>query len=167
MNKLPFIIPERDLNLRISVVVMILDRLSYTKRKKHILNLDKLAIYEFLVTQPFVLHELVKNDSSLPYFSLQENEKGSVRTKYINKKSLIDYSSIKKLLQILLIYQFVKIERDKNEFFYVITEQGAEFIDAIESDYLYRVRELCDVISKFTSISSSNLKRLINPILGV
>lgn len=51
--------------------------------------------------------------------------------------------------------------------FYVITEQGAEFIDAIESDYLYRVRELCDVISKFTSISSSNLKRLINPILGV
>ncbi|MBU5347006.1 ABC-three component system middle component 4 [Paenibacillus lautus] len=167
MNKLPFIIPERDLNLRISVVVMILDRLSYTKRKKVNLNLDKLAIYEFLVTQPFVLHELAKNDSKLPYFTLQENEKGSVRTKYINKKSLIDYSSIKELLQILLIYQFVKIERDKNEFFYVITEEGTEFIGEVESDYLYRVRELCDVISNFPNMSSSNLKKLINPILGV
>ncbi|MCG7380899.1 DUF4364 family protein [Paenibacillus sp. ACRSA] len=167
MNKLPFIIPERDLNLRVAVVVMILDRLSYTKRKKFILNLDKIAIYEFLVTQPFVLHELVEKDSKLPRFHLQENEKGSVRTKYINKKSLIDYSSIKELLQILLVHQFVKIERDKNEFFYVITEKGTEFISAVESDYLYRVRELCDVISKLTSIPSSNLKRLINPILGV
>ncbi len=167
MSRLPFIIPEKDLSLRISVIVMILERLSYTKRNKLILNLDKLAIYEFLVTQPFVLHELVKKEPKFSYFSLQENEKDSIRTKYINTNSLVDYSAIKELIQVLLFYDFVKIKQEKNDFFYVITQDGTDFINSIESNYLTRIRELCDVVGSVTTLSSSNLKQLINSILGV
>lgn len=167
MIKLPFIIPDKDLNFKMSTLLIILDSLSYTKRKKPILTLDKISIYDFLVTHPYVLHEMTKLDESIPYFLLKDYEKGSVQTKYINKKNLFDYSSIRKTLQVLLLYQFVEILTEKNEIFYVITDNGKEFIQDIETQYLLRIRELCDVIVPITSIAPSKIKLLINPILGV
>lgn len=167
MIKLPFIIPEQDLNLKMGTLLTILDCLSFTKRKKPILTLDKISIYDFLVKHPFVLHEMTKLDQSVPYFLLKDYEKGSIQTKFINKKNLFDYSSTRKTLQILLVYQFVDVLTEKNEIYYVITENGKEFIEEIDTDYLLRIRELCDVIVPITSIAPSKIKLLINPILGV
>jgi predicted transcriptional regulator len=167
MNKLPFVLPDKDINLHISVISAILNELSTSKRGKLLLTLDRLAIFEFLIKNPFVLYEVVKTDLAIPYFALKDNEIGSIGTKYINKKNLFDYVELKKVIQLLLLYEIVEIKRDKNEIFYVITPKGRAFVNDLESVYFQRVKELCNILSHLTSIPISKLKLQINPIIGV
>jgi len=167
MIKLPFVVPDKDVHLRLSILTTLLHELSMTKRGKLLLTLDRLAIFEFLIKNPFVLYELVKTDTTIPYFSLRDNEVGSIGTKYINKKDLFNYSELKKILQLLLLYEFVDIQKLKNEFFYVITDKGSSFIKGLDSDYHQRVKELCAILFHLTSIPPTQLKSKINPIIGV
>lgn len=163
-NRLSFIIPENDVNLRIGRFLLIIDVLSYTQKGKLVLNIDKLITFDFLVKNPYILKQVlkVKNKTKL---KLYKEEIGSVTTLYPSKNALLDTSSAKTLIKLMISHNMVEVTKQSNELFFTLSDQGKSLISEISTDYIIRVKELCESMLVLRSLNTSELKKIINPLI--
>ncbi|MEM5633793.1 ABC-three component system middle component 4 [Bacillus cereus] len=62
MNKqMSFIIPEMDLDFRLARLLIMFEKLSYSSRGNPVLNLEKVAVFEFLIKYPHILKLVLQN----------------------------------------------------------------------------------------------------------
>jgi hypothetical protein len=161
MSRLTFIIPEHNTNLRIGRLLLIIDELSYSSRGNPILNIERLAIFDFLVRYPLILYNIKKVNMDIDNLELIENEIGTIESRFPNNSSLYNYKELYTLLKVLSYYQFIAVQIKKGDFYYYITEDGKSFANALNSQYFKRIRELCKEMKTLRSTNTRNLKQQI------
>lgn len=163
-NNIPFVITEDDVNLKLIRFLIIIDKLAYTTKGKLALNLDKLVIFDFLTKYPFLLKQVlrVKNKVNLKLLSVEGK---SVSSLFLNEFALLDVRPAKDLTKLMIAYDMLDVIQEKNELFYVLTEKGKFIVKQTETDYTQRIKELCTEMLVLRSVSTIELKKIVNPLV--
>ncbi|KXJ37389.1 hypothetical protein AX282_20525 [Bacillus spizizenii] len=164
-NKIPFIIPENDINLRIFRFLMIIDQLAYTQRGKLVINIDRLVIFDFLIRNPFILKQVLSIKNNKTNLRLLRYEFETVSTLFPNKIALVDTKSTKEIIKLMIAYKMLKVFQEKDDLFYVLTDKAKLIVNQIDTDYSVRVKELCEAMLVLRSVTINDLKKVINPLV--
>ncbi|WP_378954888.1 ABC-three component system middle component 4 [Pelosinus sp. sgz500959] len=158
MLNLPFLFPESDINLRLARLLILIDKLSRTKRGKLVLNLGKIAIFDFLVRYPQVLYYTLDNNFS---FTVREYEIGNIDSQYPEVALVFNYKETDIVLKVLLAYGFIEVIKNQKDIYYIITESGQKIVEELDSDYFFRVREIVEAIRPLQKENESELRMSI------
>ena len=161
MADLPFIIPEYDLKLRLTRLLILLYRLSFSKKGKPCLTMTKIGMFDFLLRYPVILSEVLHCSDKKPSFKLQESDFGTIESQYPDSQVLFDLEDIKITLQTSIIYRFADVQSTQKEILYVITDEGKQFVESLETTYSQRCLELADAIKPLLSESDTYLRATI------
>ncbi|WP_044893671.1 ABC-three component system middle component 4 [Aeribacillus alveayuensis] len=164
MNKIPFIIPEYDLGVRLSRILIIISKLGFNKNAKPILSSEKIAIFDFLVKNPFILNEVLKAEGKGKKITLYDTDTGSIESQFPNIASLFDYGVVRGYIRLLLSLGLVEVRTDETVY-YVITDKGNELLADIETSYLLRIKELSSALVPLRSLSAAQLIKKIKPFV--
>ena len=129
MNPL-LIHPDLELHVQLIRILAILEKASLNRNDTLVLNIEKIAVFDFFLRHPVILFEVLKMaDKKIP-FTLEEHERNSISSNYPSREGLYRFEEYRKLVQILLIYGHLTVTvTDSKEPFYNITERGKNFID--------------------------------------
>ncbi|MGG0240765.1 ABC-three component system middle component 4 [Bacillus rhizoplanae] len=163
MNKLPFIVPDYELNFRLAKILFILKHLSYTQRKKLHVTLDRIVMYDFLLKYPTLLNQVLINESKKEIV-LDEAEKNSIAAKYPNYVFQSERDLMKKLLLLLSHYKLIDVHKDK-EIYFVINKLGLDLVLNLSSPYTEKVEEICIALQQLRSLSFNQLLTKINHVI--
>ncbi|WP_053971151.1 ABC-three component system middle component 4 [Mangrovimonas sp. ST2L15] len=164
--KLPIFIPDSEVHLKLGKMLLLLSVLSTNKKKEPILTLEKISIFEFLTKHPMLLNRILyyKNKELI---DLNNSEKFSIEALFPNRGELFNLSKNKVLLNLLVGYKFVEIKIKKDfEINYYITDIGLELADSLDAIYFKRLRRIYHKIVPISSLSYSNINKLIEPYLN-
>lgn len=161
-----FIVPDLEVNNKIARALVILNNLSVNKAGNLILTVDKLAIADFFIQHPFILHAVLKSNGK-KVFAIHPEEINAISKDYPNTSGLFNYKELKVTLQILLLYGFaiVRLSSEK-EAVYSVTESGSEFINSLSSDYIQRLNEISKPINQLLPYSFRQLMTLLKPYIN-
>lgn len=162
--KLPFIIPEDDINLKIARYLVIIDILSYTSRGKYVLDIEKLTIFDFLVRNPYILKQVLSIKHSKD-IKLENQEIKNIETLYPNKSELIDTQLSKLIIQVMISEGTIIAKIEDGKIFFILTDIGKEVVNEIDVEYICRIKELCKKMLVLRSTSLNELKKIINPLI--
>lgn len=166
MFNLPYIIPEDELELNLTLVLMIVNKLNSTSTGKLVLDNERLTIYFYLVKNPHILNKLLISLSK-SNIQLKSYELASFKAENLDIDTLYDNGNIKQYLQILITKELIEIKyNNKVGFVYVPTSQAKEIIEKLNNKYLTRVstfiNKLGQVSSTQVSKINTNLKKILN-----
>jgi hypothetical protein len=161
MSKLPFIIVENDIDIRLTRLLILISELSYSSKKNPILTIDKIAVYDFLLRYPTILYRITKIENFKKSFDLEDYEFNNIESNYPDLSILYDYTVLTKLLQILICYGYVSTTVSK-EAFYIITDAGNEFLSSLTSEYIKRLKELVVILLQMRTLNFQKLNKSIN-----
>ncbi len=158
---LPFYIPDHEVTLRLSKILLLFQVLSIGAKKPINLDLQKIGEFEFLVKHPIVLNKIL-NDKDKKIIELHNSEMYSIEALFLNKAEIFDLKKTKSLLKILLSYNYLeaKILSDF-QIYYSITQDGLRQATTLESQYFQRVRDLNNELRPLVALSSSVIGKLI------
>lgn len=163
MDKLPFIIPDYDLNFRLAKILVILKHLSYTQRKKLHVTLDRIIMYDFLLKYPILLNQVLAKENKKELM-LDEVEKNSISAKYPNYVFQSERDLMKKLLLLLSHYKLIDVQKEK-EIYFVINNTGLDIVLTLSSPYKEKMEEVCIGMQQLRSLSSNQLLNRINHVM--
>lgn len=162
---LPFYIPDHELTLRLSKILLLFQVLSIESKKIIYLDLQKIGEFEFLIKHPIILNKIL-NDKDKKTIELHNSEMYSIEALFLNKSEIFDLKKIKRLLQILLSYNYIEAKVLSDfQIYYNITEVGLNQAKALESQYFQRIRDLNNELKPLISLSSSVIGKLIESYL--
>lgn len=161
MNNFQFLIPEKDIYLRIGRIIIIISELSYSTKGNPILDIEKLSLFNFLIRYPIIFKKVKIINGDKDELELLESEVGSIESEFPNKDSLYDHEDLYQILRIAAYYKFIEVKNNNYSFCYYITEIGKDFSNNLSSEYFLRVKELCKSLNKFRSIKTNKLKQII------
>lgn len=167
MNALPFAQPDRDVNLNLSVAMLVLEGLAVSNRGKNLLNADRLQLMLFLIRHPTVLTS-VSRSLGKEVISLDESEAYSITSIAFDVDQLFNSSYIKSLLKGLSSRGFVEVTYRKTEgFMFSLSGRGKAVARELNGDYFDRVREYVEVLTKLNSESTRNLMQLTQQVMRI
>jgi len=159
--KLPFYIPDNELNLRIGKLLCLFQVLSIGSKKTINLDLPKIGQFEFLTRHPIVLNKIL-NDKQKRVIELHNSEMYSIEALFLNRAEIFDLKKIKALLKILLSNKYIEAKvLSDNQIYYSITEEGIRQAEILESHYFQRTRDLNHELKPLVSLPSSTIGKLI------
>jgi hypothetical protein len=167
MKNLSFIIPDQELNTKLTRLLFIFRELSLNKLQNPVLNIEKLAAFDFLLQHVYILHAVLRRNNKRLLFSLTNEEANSINREYPNTSELYDHKELKVTLQILLVYRLitVKLSTD-NDALYTISQHGMVFLDDFSSEYGERLQEITKAIVPLQGESFRNLITMIKPYIN-
>lgn len=163
-KKIPFIIPENDLGFRITRLLILIGELCVNRNKKPMLTLEKVAIFDFLIKNPFILNEVLIAEGKTNGINLIDTETGSIESQYPNIINLFDYGTIRGYIQLLISLNLIEVVTN-DEFFYVTSQKGNQVIDNLNSSQSLRIKELSKAMSSLRSFSNNQLIKKIKPFV--
>jgi hypothetical protein len=159
--KLPFYIPDNELNLRIGKLLCLFQVLSIDAKKTINLDLPKIGQFEFLTRHPIILNKIL-NDKQKRVIELHNSEMYSIEALFLNRAEIFDLKKIKSLLKILLSNKYIEAKvLSDNQIYYSITEEGIRQAEILESQYFQRTRDLNHELKPLVSLPSSTIGKLI------
>lgn len=161
MSKLPFIIVENDIDIRLVRLLIIISRLSYSSKKNAILSIEKIAVYDFLLRYPSILYGITETNNYKQKFQLEEYEYNNEESNRHNRSVIYDFELLHKLLQILLCYDYIHIINSK-DIFYIISDKGMSFLNSLDSEYIKRLKEISSILLQMRSLNFQKMNNLIN-----
>lgn len=162
---LPYIEPEDDIYLNLSIVLIVIQTLGMTKNGTLKINNERLHIFLYLLKNPVKLNSVLVSlgKSSL---LLSEQETFSITSISPNVDPLFDRSALKSLLSILVANKLVDVEfKRKNGFFYQLSGKGQSAVKELRDEYLLEIRLLCEKLKSVLSLSESKLNQSLNQII--
>jgi hypothetical protein len=163
-KKVPFIIPENDLGFRITRLLILIDQLGINRNKKPLLTLGKIAVFDFLLKNPFILNEVLLAEGKNNGIILDDTETGSILSRYPNIVNLIDYGSIRGYIQLLVLFNLIEVVT-VDKYFYVISEQGENLVDKLNSEHISRIKDLSKAMVTLRNMSNTQLIKKIKPFV--
>lgn len=159
---LPFIDPDRNIHLNLAIVLIIVGRLSNSKRGKGVLDKSRINIYHYLLTNPTQLQLAVLNSGKTPPRIDVENE--------FNLKALApdideayDTKEIALLIQALIEKNLISCSpSDDGSALYSITPEGEQLEQSLTSEYFDVIRAYCRNLIELQSIAVSKLLKEIS-----
>ncbi|HIF9452841.1 TPA: ABC-three component system middle component 4 [Photobacterium damselae] len=163
--KLPFIEPDDDIYINISVLLIVISYLSTTKRGTLKLNNERLHIYDYLVRNPVKLYKFLEILGKKPK-EVNHKDSYSVASISANVDPLFDRERLKSLLTLMISRNLVTVEyKNKEGFFYKLTESGNKKVKRLEGDFFSEVKLLCDQLQQTLSFNQSQVNNSLNQIM--
>ncbi|UEG53559.1 hypothetical protein LLH06_01030 [Mucilaginibacter daejeonensis] len=163
---LSFIVPDFELNTKLARALVILRNLSLNKAGNKILTIEKLAVYDFLLRHPHILHGILKSQGR-KMLILRPEELTSINKEYPNTNGLYTHRDLSITLQILILQGYASANLTKdNEAVYTITAEGANFADGLETEYVMRLHEISNPINQLLSLNYRQLMAAIKPYIN-
>jgi|GEM_PF-2694760 len=158
---LPFYIPDHELTLRLSKVLLLFQVLSIGTKKIVNLDLQKIGEFEFLIKHPIILNKIL-NDKDKKVIELHNSEMYSIEALFLNRSEIFDLKNIKILIKILLSYNYLEAKVLSDfQIYYSVTEEGLTQAEKLQSLYFQRVRDLNNELKPLVSLSSGMIGKLI------
>lgn len=162
---MPFVIPEDDLELNLSITLLIIVHLYKTSRDKNILDIERLNLYFFLLKNPHILNKLLINLSKKGIV-LKSYESLSFKSERHNSELLYTNKILKYYIQVLISNNLVRAEYDeKIGFIFIPTKKADEYI-ILEGSYFERLNVFINKIKQINSTSISKINATIKNILN-
>ncbi|MFO4653239.1 ABC-three component system middle component 4 [Vibrio cholerae] len=164
--KLPFIEPDEDIYLNISIVMILLYYLSFTNRGTMKMDNERIHIYDYLVRNP---QKLTKFLSSLGKdVSFNMNDDYSVSSISYNLDPLFDRERMKYILIILANSNLIEVDyKNKNGFLYSLTEDGKIKVEKLDGEYFSEIKLLSKQLIPTLSLTISQLNISLNKIIRI
>lgn len=161
MNSLPFYLPDKELDLRLCQICLLLEVLSYNQKGNPVLTIDKIALFEFIGKHPLIINNILsRNHKETVKYNISEIY--SIEAAFPNRSKLYNYKEIKKILLILYSYGFINIRFEgKMDIFFSISEEGSKFTFALDSLYFKRLRKIYKKLYPIKSQPFSKLNQLV------
>ncbi len=163
MNK-HFIIPKRHFYLNACVVIKIVDCLPTTKSGINVLNVERVALYQYLLNKPISLMKLMKQmfDYDL---ELELNELNDINSLELELENNLDVRKVKVILKYLLSINYLSVNLHKsNGFTYYLSDKGEEASIMLTSGYFQRLESFLDVMKKLQSKPINKIRENIKRI---
>lgn len=162
---LPFLEPEHDIYLNLSIVLIIINTLGKTKRGAFKINNGKLHIFLYLIKNPTALNKILAllGESEV---LLSEHESYSITSISPNIDPLFDRYALKALLSILVAKNLVEVVYKKNDgFFYILNEDGIKVAANFHDEYFLEVGQQCSHLKNLLRFPESQLNKTLNHII--
>lgn len=158
-----FIIPDLELNTKLARALVILNNLSLNKAGNPVLTTEKIAVCDFFLQHPYILHGVLRGQGKKT-FDLRAEESTSINKEYPNTSGLYQYKELRITLQILLFHGYVTASLTTDaEAIYTITEAGTEFMASVQAAYVSRLDELAKPVGQIISQNYRQLMATIKP----
>ncbi len=161
MNSLPFYLPDKELDLRLCQICILLEILSFNQKGNPVLTIDKIALFEFIGKHPLIMNNILsRNHKETVEYNFAEIH--SIEAAYPNRSKLYNYDEIKKILLILHSYGFISTRFEgKMDIFFTISEEGSSFAIALDSLYFKHLRKIYKKLYPIKTQPFSKLNQLI------
>jgi hypothetical protein len=132
MNKLPFILPDRDLNK--ALILLIFKYLGLSPRRIPLLNNERISVFFYFIKNPTVLEKTLSKYGR-SNVALNHNEAASVNSISVNLDYLFDRQWIKTLIKNLVARKLIKpVYREKEGFLYQLSDSGVNASNSLQSE---------------------------------
>lgn len=166
MNALPYIEPDRDLNLNLCIALIIIDKLAESKKGNKILTVDRAQIYVHLALRPKILNDALLRLGK-KQISLREDEYYNVNAVSNNSDFFFDRKLIKKIIALIGSIGFLKIDYlEKEGFVLSLTSEGKNYVENLNQPYFIDIKRYSEHMTSLQSVSNNNLIGSINAIYG-
>ncbi|TVX77165.1 hypothetical protein FQP34_22340 [Peribacillus simplex] len=164
MIKVPFVVPEFDINIRLARAVIIINYLSTLRNGREVLNLEKIVIFDFLLHHPKILYHVLESEGVNIPFNLEDYDTESIETIAPNKLLLFERDTIKQITKLLYTKKLINIHV-KDDIFFSPTDYGKQFVEQMTSKYLLRLIKLTTSMTKLKSLTILQLKMKVIPFI--
>jgi hypothetical protein len=160
--QLPYLVPERNQDLNVAILLLIVQNLGKTQRGKYLLNNERLLIFMYLIKNPVLMTQILgKLGRETVFLSVQESY--SVSSIAVNLDPLFDNDWIKSLLKHVAGLGFLKATyRKADGFLYYLTDEGGQVVDKLRGDYFDKVRLYLKALDSIKSEPTTLLNSSLN-----
>jgi hypothetical protein len=160
MSALPFAQPDRDINLNLSIALLVLEGLAVSNRGKNLLNAERLQLILFLIRHPTVLVSVCRSLGK-EVISLDDSEAYSIASIALDIDQLFNSPYIKILIKGLSTKGLIGVSyRRADGFMFSLSQRGKEIAFKLSSEYFQRVREYVEALKELNSEPTRNLMQL-------
>jgi hypothetical protein len=162
MSKLPFILPDRDLNLNMALVLLIFKHLGLSPRGIPLLNNERISVFFYFVKNPTILERTLSRYGR-GHVALNYDEAASINSIAVNLDSLFDRKWIKTLVKHLVARNLIKpVYRQKEGFVFQLSEGGSAVAESLSSEYFLRISYFLSELNSLKSESTSAIHKMLN-----
>ncbi|MDC5819641.1 hypothetical protein OPW19_07360 [Vibrio europaeus] len=164
--KLPFIEPDDDIYLNISVVLIVLYYLGATKRGSLKINNERVHLYDYLVRNPQKLGKLMNLLGKGNFISGRDDY--SVSSISYNLDPLFDRDRMKYILTVLAQKKLINVSyKNKEGFFYTLTDSGVKIVEDLEGEYFSEIKTYSKQLVSTLGLSMSQINSGLNQIIRI
>lgn len=162
MNNLPYLQPDKDFFLNVGIVMLIIDGLAITKRKKKMLTMDILQTFYFLVTRPVFLNRVL-DQAGKEKITMSEDEYYNVVTLSVNFDELFDRDKLKLIIKFLSSKNWLEVNySEKDGFLFQLNTEGELLVKSLSENYFIKINRYINKLKLLQSDNSSKLNSYIN-----
>jgi len=166
VSNLPYYVPDKDFELNVAVLLLIISGLSKTKRGKATLNNEKVSIFMYLVHSPSVLNKLIRVFDKEEMI-LSESESYSIESLSVNVDFLFNREKVQLLLKALVVKDYLEVEYRKSEgFMYHLSSAGHQAVPALKGEYFDRIRKYTVSMKYLQTCSAASLNKSLSTIFN-
>lgn len=158
-----FIYPDKELDVQIIRLLIILKHNSVNRANNPILSLEKISAFGFLLEHPYIFFRILIDTGKRAAFVADEIERNSISKEFPNTTSLYSFSENKEILKIMIVRKFVRVSLVSNIPYYIIADEGLEYLTNIVTSYTDRLENISASLSSFSSESYKDLLTLVKP----
>lgn len=159
---LPYRVPDNDLNLNISILLVTIAILGKTTRGKLLLNNERLRLCLYLVRNPVTLNAVLMSYDK-PSVRLQSHDAYSVASISKNMDYLHDNRQLKILLQHAAALGVISVEYRKIEgFMYELSHIGMDIVEQLTGEYYVYLRSYAKALAQLNSVPTTSLNELVD-----
>ncbi len=164
MNSLPYLQPDKDFYLNVGIVMLIINGLAITKRKKKMLTLDILQTFYFLVTRPVFLNRVLEQ-AGKEKITMSEDEYYNVETLSVNFDELFDRDKLKLIIKFLASKKWLELNyNEKDGFLLQLNTEGELRSRSLSEEYFIKINRYINQLKLLQSENSSKLNSYINQV---
>jgi hypothetical protein len=161
-SKLPFLNIDDQLDFNLSLVILIIHKLSYTTAKAYKLNFSKLQLFLFLIKNPSRINEVLIEAGKKPAI-IESKYVYTIESYSLNTDILGDKAKTIFLLRKLISLGLVSIVTDKgNGICYKLTIKGNDTVEKLTSEYFLIINQLIAGIKPLNTFKSDKLYSIFN-----
>lgn len=159
---LPFIDPDRNLHLNLAVILIIVGRLSNSKRGKSVLDKNRINIYHYLLSNPTQLQLAISKSGKSPPKIDVENEY-NLKALAPDIDEAYDTKETALLIQALIEKNLIRCSlSDDGSALYSMTSEGEQIEHSLTSEYFDMIRTYCCNLLDLQSTTVSKLLKEIS-----
>ncbi|MCM2368545.1 MULTISPECIES: ABC-three component system middle component 4 [Proteus] len=166
MNVLPYIPLDEELNLNVSLFIILLRNLSKNKNNVWILNKNKAQIFMYLIKNPSRLED-VMTLMGKGSISIDISETYTIKSLSLNVDILFENSKINTLLKKIALMGCLNVKKIEGTTFFSLTDYGEEIYNELDGEYFQSIKNHTKSLGKIKSLSSSKLNSILNEIFKV
>lgn len=166
MSMLPYIPLDEEINLNISLLIILIHSLSKNKNDVLLLDKNKVQIFMYLIKNPSKLEDVMvlagkKNNS------INMSETYTMKSLSLNVDILFETSKIKTLLKKLAALGWLRVNKIDGSSYFSLSNSGEDIYEELDGEYFDSIKNYTKSLGKIKSLSPNKLNAILNEVFKV